>query len=302
CGVVRGKHGPTMQDAEGLRLRVVGRGLPCERAEASRFGRAEAAFASEYVGRVAAGERVEDECGGRRGGGRRRRRGSLTGVVGVGKVWGRRVCDELGQGAREARLDLVVGPAAHDAGVRLAVLAPRQVCDEVARGRSEVPAQKISFNAEECLRPERRVGGGGASLLARVQVFVTANLRYPPDEVTVIRAADVGLAAAARGAGRAPRALELVPPDGDAVEICDNVLAVPADGVVAPLAYLRAFVADDVSELRPVPDVACELVVAGLEPAEIAEAEKYRVPAAIAVGEHVRAARAVARHRPELPE
>src|SRR5205809_4406668 len=116
----------------------------------------------------------------------------------------------------------------------------------------------------------------------------------------MIRASDQQPTRASFWAERLARSVERDLADRNAIKISEDILTVPADGKVSPLAWGRPCIAEKIGQGISLPDVAKEIVASRLTASD--EAEEKRMCSAITVGEYVPSLRRLVRHRLELPK
>src|SRR5882724_6503499 len=97
-------------------------------------------------------------------------------------------------------------------------------------------------------------------ILAWVISLIAPHLGDTTNEVGVIRATDQKSAATLDAPGCNAGAGERGSPDRYAVEIGNDVTAIPADGVVSPFIRRWSFVAGKIGLRAPIPNIAQELI------------------------------------------
>ena len=98
----------------------------------------------------------------------------------------------------------------------------------------------------------------------------------------MIRASDQQPTRALTWAEVLARSVECDLADRNAIKISEDILAVPADGKMSPLAWRRPGIAVEIDQAISLPDVAKEIVASRLTASD--EAEEKRMCSAIPVG------------------
>src|SRR5205823_11432612 len=102
------------------------------------------------------------------------------------------------------------------------------------------------------------------------------------DHILMIRASDKQPTRASLWAERLTRSVERDLADRNAIKISVDILAVPADGKMSPLAWRRPGIAIKIEQAISFPDVAKEIVASRFTASN--EAEEQRMCSAITVG------------------